>query len=243
MGALTLPENPRAKRLFGEVDARYQAFAGRLPESLGQMARLRRTYLGSPSDDLFQGIADLNPVLAGTPWMFWEQFEGLDDSQFVTIAEGGALLVLASILLDHIIDRQAVPPEAATLLHQALLSRGIECLRAALPASAGFWSHFERLQADHLAGLAAELDAQADTTLMREETFIHMAHGKVSPIVVTLAALTEAAGRPSRSPAPGSLAQAHRRGIPVARRHWRLAGGRGGRARDLLPDPHPGISQ
>jgi hypothetical protein len=200
MGALKLPENPRAKRLFGEVDARYQVFAGRLPESLGRMARLRRTYLGSPSDDPFQGIADLNPVLAGTPWMFWELFEHLDDSQFVTIAEGGALFVLASILLDHIIDRQADRPEAATLLHQALFSQGIECLRTALPTSPGFWSHFERLEALHLAGLAAELDSQAETTRMRDETFIQMAHGKVSPIVVTLAALAEAAGRPEALP-------------------------------------------
>jgi hypothetical protein len=195
MGALRLPENSRAGRLFGEVNSRYQVFSDRLPESLGRMARLRRTYLGSPSEEPFQGIADLNPVLAGTPWMFWEQFEHLDDERFLAIAEGGALFVLASILLDHIVDRQADSPEAATLLHQALHTRGIECLRAALPASTSFWSHFERLSADHLTGLAAELDAQADISVMREETFIRMAHGKVSPIVVTLAALAEASGK------------------------------------------------
>ena len=200
MGALKLPADPRATRLFAEVDSRYQTFCGRLPESLGRMARLRRTYLGSPSDEPFKGIADLNPVLAGTPWMFWEQFERLDDAQFLTIAEGGALFVLASILLDHIIDRQVDRPEAATLLHQALHTRGIECLRAALPASSSFWAHFERLSADHLAGLSAELDAQADTSCMREETFIRMAHGKVSPIVVTLAALAEASGQPEVLP-------------------------------------------
>ncbi len=200
MGALRLPENPRAIRLFGEVDSRYQAFADRLPESLGRMARLRRTYLGSPSDEPFQGLADLNPVLAGTPWMFWEQFERLGDEQFVTIAEGGALFVLASILLDHIVDRQVEQPEAATLLHQALHTRGIKCLRAALPASTSFWTTFERLSADHLAGLAAELDSQTDTSSVREATFIRMAHGKVSPIVVTLAALAEASGRPAVLP-------------------------------------------
>jgi len=200
MGALKLPENPRAIRLFGEVDARYQAFADRLPESLGRMARLRRTYLGSPSAEPFKGIADLNPVLAGTPWMFWEQFQHFDDEQFLAIAEGGALFVLASILLDHIIDRQVDQPQAASLLHQALHAHGTQCLRAALPASTSFWAQFERLSADHLAGLAAELDAQADTSCMREETFTQMAHGKVSPIVVTLAALAEASGRPAILP-------------------------------------------
>ena len=193
---MKLPENPRATRLFAEVDSRYRTFSDRLPESLSRMACLRRTFLGSPSEEPFKGIADLNPVLAGTPWMFWEQFERLDDTRFALIAEGGALLVLASILLDHIIDRQADQPEAAALLHQALHTRGIECLQAALPASTGFWGHFERLSADHLAGLALDLDAQADTSSMREESFIRMAHGKVSPIVVTLAALAEASGQP-----------------------------------------------
>ncbi len=195
MGALRLPEDPRAARLFAEANSRYQDFANRLPESLGRMARRQQTYLGAPNDEPFQGIADLNPVLAGTPWMFWEQFERLEDELFLAIAEGGALFVLASILLDHIIDHQADPPEAAALLHQALHTRGIERLQAALPASISFWNHFERLSADHLAGLAAELEAQSDLSHMREETFIRMAHGKVSPIVVTLAALAEASGQ------------------------------------------------
>ncbi len=200
MGAMRLPEDPRAVRLFAEADSRYQAFSDRLPESLGVMARRRQTYLGAPSEEPFQGIADLNPVLAGTPWMFWEQFQDLDDERFLTIAEGGSLFVLASILLDHIIDRQANPPEAATLLHQALHTRGIERLRAALPASPNFWTDFERLSADHLAGLACELDAQAELSVMREATFIRMAHGKVSPIVVTMAALAEASGQPEVLP-------------------------------------------
>jgi hypothetical protein len=200
MGALRLPENARAAKLFGEVNSRYRAFSEGLPESLGRMARLRRTYLGSPNEEPFLGISDLNPVLAGTPWMFWEQFERLDDARFLDIAEGGALFVLASILLDHIVDRQVDSLGAATLLHQALHTRGIQCLRAALPASAAFWAHFERLSADHLGGLSAELDAQSEMSLMREETFIRTAHGKVSPIVVTLAALAEASGQPAVLP-------------------------------------------
>jgi hypothetical protein len=167
-----------------------------LPPPLESLARRKSTFLGSPGDEAFQGVPDLNPVLAGTPWLFWELFSGLDDEVFLHIAEAGALYVLASIVLDHIIDGQAEPAHAMALFHQALYENGVARFRAALPSTSGFWGQFDRLAADHLRGLAAELDAQSNPHRLTLETFLAMAHGKVGPIVTTVAALAEASRRP-----------------------------------------------
>ena len=193
---IELPDDPRAVALFAELGRRFYAFAGRLPLPLCELASRTSTYLGSPEGEPFEGIAGLNPVLAGAPWLFWETFQGLDDDTFSAIAEAGAYFVLASIILDHLVDGQAECPETMALFHQALYEAGVAGYRTVLPSPSRFWGHFDRLATNHLEGIAAELNCLANPAQLDAEAFQSMAHGKVSPVIATVAALAEASGQP-----------------------------------------------
>ena len=196
MARLRLPGDPRAVALFRQLEERIDKFARHLPPPLDALASRQSTYLGSPGGEPFEGVAGLNPVLAGTPWLFWETFGRLDDATFITIAEGGACFVLASIVLDHLVDGQAEPPETMALFHQALYQHGVAKIRAALSSHTAFWQHFERLADEHLAGIAAELDSHTNPSRLDRASFCAMAHGKVAPVVTTIVALSEATHQP-----------------------------------------------
>jgi hypothetical protein len=191
-----MPDDPRATDLFEELNARFFHFIDRLPEPLDRLARQKSTFLGSQEDGEFGGVPELNPVLASTPWLFWESFKTLDDSLFLDIAEGGTFYVLASILLDHLVDGQAEPPEEVALLHQAFYGHGILVYRSTFPHSSAFLGQFERLANDHLAGLAMELETQSSTAKIEMSSLEKMAYGKVSPIVTTIAGLAHALEQP-----------------------------------------------
>jgi hypothetical protein len=198
LNRLRPPANSRQSDLFQQLNERYFDFARQLPEPLTKLGMLRSTFLGSESDQPFEGVRELNPVLAGTPWLFWETFSSLDDERFLQIAEAGTMFVLASIILDHLVDGQAQEQEQMALFHQALYSHGISIYRSVFESSSDYWIHFERLASDHLAGLARELQAQLDPQDLTLEDLNTMAHGKVSPIVVTIAAMSEASGLPEK---------------------------------------------
>jgi hypothetical protein len=198
LNRLEPPANSRQSDLFQQLNQRYFDFARQLPIPLRQLGVSRSTFLGSESDQPFEGVRELNPVLAGTPWLFWETFSSLDDERFLQIAEAGTMFVLASIVLDHLVDEQAEEQEQMALFHQALYSHGISIYRSVFESSSDFWIHFERLASDHLAGLARELQAQLDPHNLAWEDLETMAHGKVSPIVVTIAALSEASRQPEK---------------------------------------------
>jgi hypothetical protein len=185
----------RAKRLFEALNDLYFQFVSRLPPPLDDLARLHSTYEGDKDQKIFESLRGLNPVLVGTPWLFWEVFKGLSDEIFLLIAEAGTYYVLASVVMDHILDGQAKPVEAMGLFHQALYERGISKYRNAFSDSSSFWDHFERLAVDHLAGLSKEFAVQSKPQLMDREALIKMAHGKVSPIVTTIVGLVEASGQ------------------------------------------------
>jgi hypothetical protein len=198
LNRLEPPANSRQSDLFQQLNERYFDFARQLPDPLKKLGMLRSTFLGSESDQPFEGVQELNPVLAGTPWLFWETFSLLDDECFLQIAEAGTMFVLASIVLDHLVDGQAQEQEQMALFHQALYSHGISIYRSVFESSSDFWIHFERLASDHLAGLARELQAQLDPQDLTWEDLNTMAHGKVSPIVVTITALSEVSGQPEK---------------------------------------------
>ncbi|KPK89789.1 MAG: hypothetical protein AMJ88_17080 [Anaerolineae bacterium SM23_ 63] len=181
----------RAKRLFDDLDELYFQFASQLPSPLDALAQLNSTYEGDKEQKPFESLRGLNPVLVGTPWLFWETFEGLSDKTFLLIAEAGTYYVLASVVMDHILDGQAKPIEAMGLFHQALYERGIAKYRQAFSTSSSFWDHFERLAIDHLAGLSEEYVLQSHPQRIDREALIKMAHGKVSPIVTTIVGLAE----------------------------------------------------
>ena len=196
MTRLKMPDDPRAMRLFEDLNARYFQFVDRLPSPLTGLARLKSTFLGSQEEGEFGGVPDLNPVLASTPWLFWESFESLDDDLFLDVAEAGTMYVLASILLDHLVDGQAEPPEEMALLHQAFYGHGIAVYRSTFPGSSVFWEHFDRLASDHIAGLAKELVTQTSPEVIEMENLERMAHGKVSPIITTITGLAYALEQP-----------------------------------------------
>ena len=195
MTRLVLPADPRASHLFERLNLRYSHFLQGLPAPVRNLALRRSTYLGGPDDSYFNGVPELNPVLAATPWLYWETFCGLDDESFLAIAEAGTCLVLASIILDHIVDQQAQPLGMTALFHQALYKHGLTGFRAVFSSTSRFWDHFDRLAADHLHGLAEELESHDHPARLCFENLCTMAHGKVSPIITTLAALSEASNQ------------------------------------------------
>jgi hypothetical protein len=186
-------DDRRAAGQFAELNARYFQFVDQLPLPLRNVARLKSTFSGRPGDELFSNLGERNPSLIQTPWLFWEIFNHLDDGGFLQVVEGGVLIVLASIILDHLSDGQARSPQAMFLLHQMLHETGVLKLREAVPIASPFWSsHFDRLSKEHLGGLAAELEAQSNPGLFSPDAFVTMAHGKLAPVVTYMAALTEA---------------------------------------------------
>jgi hypothetical protein len=193
-----MPDNPRATDVFEELNLRFFYFVDHLPEPLDRLARQKSTFLGAQATGEFGGVPDLNPVLAGTPWLFWESFEALEDSLFLDIAEAGTFYVLASILLDHLVDGQAEHPEEVALLHQAFYGHGIQIYRSTFPHPSVFWESFDRLSRDHLAGLALELETQSPREKIEIGSLEKMAHGKVSPIVTTIAGLAHALKQPEK---------------------------------------------
>jgi hypothetical protein len=193
---LKLPEDARGIQLYGRLNQRYFHFVDHLPLPLSQLARLKSTFLGGPIHGPFLGVPDLNPVLASTPWLFWEVFSDLEDGAFLDIAEAGTMYVLASIVLDHIVDGQADPLEWTILLYQALYGHGVTLYRRIFPSPSSFWEHYDRLASAHLDGLSKEVEIQIRPGIVLVEDLCIMAHGKVSPIVATIAALAEASGRP-----------------------------------------------
>jgi hypothetical protein len=186
----------RAAQLFESLSSRYVKFAHQLPSPLEHYAQLKGTYAGFEDDTPMDGVGWMNPVLSGTPWLFWELFSVLDDECFLAISEAGMYLVLASVIQDHTVDNQNSDPETAALLHQAMFSAAISTYGPAFPRSSPFWTHFERLQDDHIRGLAKELEARGDPAALSEEGLTISAHGKVSPIVTTIAALAFASEQP-----------------------------------------------
>ncbi len=193
---LSPPAHSRAARLLARLDAGYAAFAERLPARLAALARQAGTFTGDGADRPFTSFSTLNAGLAGTPWLFWPQFEQLDDDAFVRLAEAGALIVLASMVLDHLVDDQLARRAEAVLLHQALMAEGATRFRATLPQAGEFWQHHDRLSAEHLAGLAAEAAARAQPARFDREQFAPMVQGKFAPIVITIAAFAQATGQP-----------------------------------------------
>lgn len=196
MTRLKMPDDPRAVDLFEALNERFFGFIDQLPANLSSLARKKSTFLGSHESGDFEGVAGLNPVLASTPWLFWETFDSLGDSIFLDIAEAGTMYVLASILLDHLVDGHAEPAEEVTLLQQAIYSHGVTTYRSTIPQSSAFWKHFDRLAEDHLIGLALELKEQGAGNAIEMGSLERMAHGKVSPIVTTIAGLAYALDRP-----------------------------------------------
>ncbi len=182
-----------AERLLAYPDAAYWRFVDRQPASLARLASLASTFDGQPGGERFAGISGINPLIGATPLLFKEAL--LADDEWSPAcdlaAEGGAFLVLAYVVLDHILDGQSDAPGLASLLHQALLEHGVRRLHEALPADNPFWRHYDRLMAAHRAGLAREAAALADPGALDEDAFEALATAKILPSLVTLAALTE----------------------------------------------------
>lgn len=196
MTRLNMPDDPRAVRLFADLNERFFQFVDQLPAPLTDLAGQKSTFLGSQEEGEFGGVPDLNPVLASTPWLFWESFESLDDDLFLDVAEAGTMYVLASILLDHLVDGQAEPAEEMALIHQSFFGHGIAVYRSTFPPESAFWKHFDRLAKDHVVGLARELETQRPSEKIEMSSLDVMAHGKVSPIVATIAGLVYALEQP-----------------------------------------------
>ena len=151
MTRLNMPTEQRAVRLFERLNQQFFHFIDQLPPRLNNLARSKSTFLGGPTEGEFEGVAGLNPVLAGTPWLFWKQCRDLEDDSFLNIAEAGTMYVLASILLDHLVDGQADPQAEIILLQQAFWTHGVRLYRSQFASHSPFWMHFDRLAGDHLA--------------------------------------------------------------------------------------------
>jgi len=194
---LKLTQDSRAARLLESLDAKYFQFADDLPPPFRDMALMESTIVGQPIDEPFQGPSKMNPLIACTPWLFWETYCELDDETFLYIAEAGAFISLASVLMDHLVDGQAEQPEAMALFQRAVYDHGVAGFRAMFSKTSTFWRDFERLSREYLTALGAEIDAQSNPERFTQQAFFASAAGKVSPIAITIAALSEASGQPS----------------------------------------------
>jgi hypothetical protein len=180
--------------LLDRFDQNYICLVNSLPVALQVLAQETSVFKGRLSGDIFRASTCTNPIYTCTPWLFWELFSGLADEVFLDLTFAGGLVSLASVLIDHLIDGQAAQPQATADLRQVLLREGVLRLHAYFPWKAPFWDHFRRLHREHLCSLAIETGLQATPTTLSRADFVRMASGKVSPVMITVVALSLAAG-------------------------------------------------
>jgi len=120
----------------------------------------------------------------------------LEQDLFLDIAEAGMFLGLDSVVFDHLVDGQYDRPGVVMLFHQALYHRGVFILRSRFPSASNFWVHFDRLTMENIESLGADVLAQTKPETYNFETFSAASSGKVTPMVIAIAALAEAAGKP-----------------------------------------------
>jgi hypothetical protein len=130
MTELRLPEGDRTAGLLARLDDAYIEFVSRLPPPLRDLYVRKTTFTGPSS--MFPGITC-------TPWLFWETTRDVDDELFLQLALGGSLVVLASVILDHLVDDQVAQTAKTTLLHQALFEEGTAQFRAGMPPEHSIW--------------------------------------------------------------------------------------------------------
>ena len=196
---LRLPANPaqadRRLRLLSTHDETIQRVLGSLPPPLGTLALAHKTYFGADVELPVGNLILRSPPAIATAWLYSETFDELDDGTFLAVAEAGACIQLASVVLDHLVDGQLPDPGGSSLLYKALTDHGVTTFLKIFRAGSAFWSHYERLTRRHLDGLAAELDGRSDPRRFSYEALEVMARGKACPVVLTVAALCEASGR------------------------------------------------
>ncbi len=192
MNRLKPPTDARAVALLGGLDQRYAAFARSLPAPLAGRALQYRTFSGKPTEEPLGGLSRMNAVITCIPWLFWELYRQLPDDLFLEVAAAGALLGMASVLLDHLIDGQAESPGEAALLHQALYEAGAAGYRRVFSSDCGFWTEYHRLGNEHVQGMALELSAQTNPHLLTPESFPRLAGARIAPMLTVVAALAQA---------------------------------------------------
>ncbi len=197
MLSVTLRPGSRPARLRAQVDASFLSFADRLPPLLRRLALDRRTFTGRAEAGPFLGPSQLNPVIAGAPWLFWRACRRLPDDRLLSIAEAGALLGAAYAIQDHLIDEQLPEPAGSALLAQACFERAWRILQRLFPPAPPFWSHFEFLWAELRWSQAAERQWQLEPAEISPADFRRAARAKAAPVVITLAALEEAGAQPA----------------------------------------------
>jgi hypothetical protein len=191
-----LIHEPRAENLLGQLETRYSHLIDQLPISLQQIALAESTYLGENTQKPFSGLRAMNPLITRTPWLFWKVFKPLEDEIFLGIAEAGVCMALASVFIDHLVDGQVPEPGPFMLFRQSLCDRGNFLYRQIFPFKSQFWVQYERLTRGHITSLQMEIDARTKTELFAFDNFTDFAGGKVAPMAITIAALTEASHQP-----------------------------------------------
>lgn len=200
LNSLQFDVGTRAANMLYEVDSRYFRFANQLEEPIKSLALKESTYIGQESEEAFDGISSLNPLIGRTGWLFWDVFKMLEDEEFVDIAEAGLYLALASGVMDHLVDGQYNHPAPYNLYHHAIYQQGVNCFRDIFPDSSDFWIQFYRLEQEYITCLGIEIDSQCNPRKTDFETFARSSGGKVSPMVISIAALAIASSNPGLIP-------------------------------------------
>lgn len=194
---LNVPKRSRQYRLLVELNKRYMTWANSLPNPLNRMALRESTFLGGTSGGILEDLSKINPAITCLPWLFWEICSNVEDDVFITLAEAGASHILASIVMDHVIDYQVEDMVAMVLFHRAIYINSIMKFKEALPSNEKFWNSFDGLSKDHMDGLVIELSARMNPDLFTLDNFIKITHSKVSPFIIAIMAFLYAADQPS----------------------------------------------
>ncbi len=194
MKKFSLSLNIRAENLLQALDIRYNRWVDQLPSFFKELAIAESTFTGRSGEELFQVSTSLNPLNARSPWLFWDLFQELENEKFLNIAEAGAFISLSTVVLDHLVDQQSVNPALTTLFQGKLYQHGHSTFQEIFPNNSNFWESFHRYETDYYWALGVEVEAQTNPTIFTDETFVQSAKFKASPMLITIAALTEASG-------------------------------------------------
>ena len=196
-----IPQEPRASKLQDGLEASLLAWAAALPGPLAKYARSQAIVQGDSTRQGNWRLTEINPVLVGIPWLFWELFAGLSDEVFSAIAFGGACLGLASILEDHLVDRQVNHPQGVQAIQKKLYEEALLTFQLWFTPEAPFWAAFQHWTGVNQAAWAHERALLDDPCQLSTNTLEILSQGKAAPVMITLSALGGSQSSPDFSAA------------------------------------------
>ena len=165
---------------WSEINTRYFAFAAKLPEPLGLLARDKRIFIGKGKSLKFDSLAEIHPLVSCIPWLFADAFPLISNEDLLNIAEASVYLSLAMFLADGVRDGQLLRSTPIELLHKQLSNAGRCKFWDVMTSHPLFWDKFDSYQFQYKQAIDLELAHQGKVVPYTLSDMFKIGSGKVA---------------------------------------------------------------